>query len=86
MMMKNTYGFILKTEKDYLNDLTANPENVHSMLRLGDIYMRKKKHSLGIQYYEKAAVKLESLGKTHSSEAIMSLIKLHLLKRILKKS
>ncbi len=73
-MLKKTYGFKLKTEKDYLKELNFNPDNVHALLRLADIYVRKKKTVKALEIYKSAADKLVQLGKTHGANAIYKLI------------
>jgi cAMP-dependent protein kinase regulator len=73
-MLKKTYGFKLKGEKDYLRELTFNPDNVHTLLRLADIYVRKKKIEKALEAYKSAADKLVLVGKTHGANAIYKLI------------
>ena len=73
-MIKNTYGFVLKKERDYLKELTIAPDNIHSRLRLADLYIRKKKKNKALELYKIAAEKLQITGKTHSSKAIFKLI------------
>jgi cAMP-dependent protein kinase regulator len=74
MMIKQTYGFILKNEKDFLKEITNNPKNVHSLLRLGDLFLTKNKLNKAIEFYNKAASILEGIGKNHGSDAIYRLI------------
>ncbi len=73
-MAKNTYGFKLKKEKDFLNALTLEPDNIHNRLRLADLYIRKKKKEKALEQYKIAAEKLQVTGKTHSAKAIYKLI------------
>ncbi len=73
-MIKKTYGFKLKNEKDYLKELTYNPDNVHILLRLADLYMRKKKIDKALENYKSAADKLVIVGKTHGANAIYKMI------------
>ena len=73
-MIKKTYGFRLKKEKDYLKELSFNPDNIHVLLRLADIYVRKKKMDRALENYKAAADKLVLLGKTHGANAIYKLI------------
>ncbi|GEM_PF-1843970 len=72
--MKNTYGFKLKSEKDYLNALSVDSENIRLRLRLADFYIRNKKKKKGLEQYCTAAEKLQVVGKTHSVMAIYRLV------------
>jgi len=75
-MMRKTYGFELKGEKDFLSLIDANPDDYHSRLRLSDIYVRRKKIALAIEQYKFAMESLSKEGKQRAVNAIKGIIKM----------
>jgi len=61
-------------EKELKKRLEVNPNDLHSMLRLADIYNRKKKMKDAIQLYDKIAKEYLILGKKELAKGIYNVI------------
>ena len=63
------------SEKFYLDKLTQDPEDLHSMLRLGEFYIRRGKKKKGIDLLTKVSKLFYEKGKVEYSLAINRILK-----------
>ncbi len=70
--MFNLYN--LEGEKELKEKIKINPDDLHSMLRLADLYSRRNKKKKAIEYFEKVAKEYVVKGKSEYANAIINVM------------